>query len=151
MSPKGKGGKPEVTLSTSEMAKKIRGWGGTRTTGTSTCFCCEQRILDTSFSALEMLKMIALCLEHRPVRWEVTAPVMSCLFSCPSPGAGGCRGHFVFTGSGGLYFTQYIEYKGKGWLPSLVWGGVRFVITSHHSVLRTCVMQCGFCWGARKL
>lgn len=67
--------------------------------------------------------MIALCLEHHPVRWEVTAPVMSCLFSCPSPGAGGCRGHFVFTGSGGLYFTQYIEYKGEGWLPSLVWGG----------------------------
>lgn len=82
----------------------------------------EEPAPDTSFSSLEMSRKIALCFEHRPVRREVTAPVTSCLFSCPPPGwgGGGCRGHFVFIRSGGLYFTQYIEYKRKGRLPSLV-------------------------------
>lgn len=70
-----------------------------------------------------MSRTTALCFEHRPVQWEVTASVTSCLFSCPSLGGGGRRRHFVLIESGGLCFTQYTEYKGEGQLPSLVWVG----------------------------
>lgn len=95
----------------------------------------EKPALDTSFSSLEVSRTIALCFEHCPVRWEATEPVTSCLFSCPPPGCGGggCRGHFVFIGSGGLYSTEYIEYKRESQLPSLIWvGKVCYNITPLH-------------------
>ena len=101
----------------------------------------EELALDTSFSSLEMSRMIALCFEHRPVRREVTAPVMSCLFSCPPPewGGGGCRGTLFSSGLGDCILLNMLNIKER--IVFLPWSGwVRFVITSHHSVLKTRVI-----------
>lgn len=72
------------------------------------------------------------------MRWEVTAPVTSCLFSCLPPGWGG------EVGAGGTLFSpgwedcillNVLNIKERvGFLPWSRW--VRFVIISRHSVLR---------------